>query len=88
MGFPQSVLYETRSIAFSQMTDRVELFQYQRAAGNHGRTSASHQGGGQRWPWIPGVRVPVDTDGDYTFVVDTVGMDEQGLDGSQRPPPW
>jgi hypothetical protein len=81
LGFPQNVLFETRSIAFSQMKDRVvELFQYQRAwreiftDGRALPTNVGAKGGPD--PRYYGYSVG-HWDGDYTFVVDTVGMDDR-----------
>jgi len=81
MGFPQNVLYETRSIAFSQMPDRiVQIFQYQRAwreIFTDGRALPKNVGqkGGPD-PRYYGYSVG-HWDGDTSFVVDTVGMDDR-----------
>jgi hypothetical protein len=81
LGFPQNVLYETRSIAFSKMTDRVvELFQYQRVwreIFTDGRALPQNVGAkGGPDPRYYGYSVG-HWDGDYTFVVDTVGTDDR-----------
>jgi hypothetical protein len=81
LGFPQDVLYETRSIAFSQMKDRiVELFQYQkvwREIFTDGRALPTNVGAkGGPDPRYYGYSVG-HWDGDYTFVVDTVGTDDR-----------
>jgi hypothetical protein len=81
LGFPQNVLFETRSIAFAQMTDRVvELFQYQkvyREIFTDGRALPTNVGAkGGPDPRYYGYSVG-HWDGDYTFVVDTVGTDDQ-----------
>jgi hypothetical protein len=81
LGFPQNVLYETRSMAFSQMPDRiVQIFQYQRAwreiftDGRANPTNVGQKGGPD--PRYYGYSVGHWSD-DHTFVVDTVGMDDQ-----------
>jgi len=81
LGFPQNVLYETRSIAFSQMPDRIiQIFQYQRAwreiftDGRALPTNVGQKGGPD--PRYYGYSVG-HWDGDYAFVVDTAGMDER-----------
>ena len=81
LGFPQNVLFETRSIAFAQMTDRVvELFQYQkvwREIFTDGRALPTNVGAkGGPDPRYYGFSVG-HWDGDYTFVVDTVGTDDR-----------
>ena len=81
LGFPQNVVFETRSIAFSQMKDRVvELFQYEkvwREIFTDGRalpTNVGTKGGPD--PRYYGYSAGHWED-DYTFVVDTVGMDDR-----------
>jgi hypothetical protein len=82
-GFPRNMLFMTRGIAFAQMADRVlELFQFNRVwreIWTDGRALPKNVGGNSadaldpRWygystgHW----------EGDYTFVVDSVGMDER-----------
>jgi hypothetical protein len=84
LGFPRNVFYETRGIDFVQTPRRVlELFQYQRIwreIWTDGRKLPANVGNDApdsvdpRWygysigHW----------DGDYTFVVDTTGIDERG----------
>jgi hypothetical protein len=81
LGFPQDVVFETRSIAFAQMPDRtVQLFQYQkvwREIFTDGRALPSNVGAkGGPDPRYYGYSVG-HWDGDYTFVVDTVGTDDR-----------
>lgn len=81
LGFPQNVLYETRSIAFSQMPDRiVQIFQYQRAwreIFTDGRALPKNVGAkGGPDPRYYGFSVG-HWDEDYAFIVDTVGTDDR-----------
>jgi hypothetical protein len=81
LGFPQNVVFETRSIAFAQMKDRVaELFQYEkvwREIFTDGRALPTNVGAkGGPDPRYYGYSVGHWED-DYTFVVDTVGMDDR-----------
>jgi hypothetical protein len=84
LGFPRDIFYETRGIDFVQTQRRVlELFQYQRIwreIWTDGRKLPVNVGNDKpdsvdpRWygysigHW----------DGDYTFVVETTGVDERG----------
>lgn len=92
LGFPRNMLFMTRGIAFTQMPDRVvQLFQFNRLwreIWTDGRELPKNVGGNSadaldpRWygystgHW----------EGDYTFVVDTVGSDERSwLDNDGHP---
>jgi len=92
LGFPRNMLFMTRGIAFTQMPDRVvQLFQFNRLwreIWTDGRELPKNVGGNSadaldpRWygystgHW----------EGDYTFVVDTVGSDERSwLDNEGHP---
>jgi hypothetical protein len=92
LGFPRNMLFMTRGIAFAQMPGRVlELFQYDRLwreIWTDGRDLPKNVGGTSadapdpRWY---GYSVG-HWDGDYTFVVDTVGTDERSwLDNDGHP---
>jgi hypothetical protein len=83
MGFPRAVFFETRGIEFDPLPNKMlELFQYQkiwREIWMDGRALPKNAGGSElnapdpRWygysigHW----------DGDYTFVTETVGMDDR-----------
>jgi hypothetical protein len=81
LGFPRNVLNETRGMRFAQLPDRmIVLHQYQRVwreVWTDGRqlpkSIDTKDGAPSRWY---GYSVG-HWDGDYTFVVDTVGMDER-----------
>jgi hypothetical protein len=92
LGFPRNALWESRGIAFATMPDKVvELFQYQkvwREIWTDGRalpknidrdtpdSTDSRYYGYSTGHW----------DGDYTFVVDTVGLDDSTwLDNAGHP---
>ena len=92
LGFPRNMLFETRGIAFAQMPGRVlELSQYNRVwreIWTDGRELPKNVGGNSadapdpRWY---GYSVG-HWDGEYTFVVDTVGSDERSwLDNVGHP---
>ena len=81
LGFPRNVLNETRGMRFAQLPDRmIILHQYQRVwreVWMDGRTLPksidTKDGAPSRWY---GYSVG-HWDGDYTFVIDSVGMDER-----------
>jgi hypothetical protein len=81
LGFPRNVLNETRGMRFAQLPDRmIVLHQYQRVwreIWTDGRALPNSidtkDGAPSRWY---GYSVG-HWDGDYTFVVDSVGMDER-----------
>jgi len=83
MGFPRSVLYEIRGMQFvTAPTKMVQLFQYERVwreIWTDGR--ALPKGAGSDATDAPDPRYYGYSvghwDGDYTFVVDTVGMDDR-----------
>jgi hypothetical protein len=92
LGFPRNMLFMTRGIAFAQMPGRVlELFQFNRVwreIWTDGRELPKNVGGNAadapdpRWY---GYSVG-HWEGDYTFVVDTVGSDERSwLDNAGHP---
>jgi len=92
LGFPRSMLFMTRGIAFTQMPGRViEMFQFNRLwreIWTDGRELPKNVGGNSadapdpRWY---GYSVG-HWEGDYTFVVDTVGSDERSwLDNAGHP---
>jgi hypothetical protein len=92
LGFPRSMLFMTRGIAFTQMPGRVvEMFQFNRLwreIWTDGRELPKNVGGKSadapdpRWY---GYSVG-HWEGDYTFVVDTVGSDERSwLDNLGHP---
>lgn len=81
LGFPQNVVFETRSIAFSQMPDRIiQIFQYEkiwREIFTDGRALPTNVGAkGGPDPRYYGFSSGHWAD-DYTWVVDTVGTDER-----------
>jgi hypothetical protein len=81
LGFPRAIMEETRGFAFTQMADRVvELFQYQhvwREIYTDGRALPKNVGAKDGPdPRYYGYSVGHWTD-DSTFVVDTVGLDDQ-----------
>jgi hypothetical protein len=81
LGFPRAIMEETRAFAFTQMADRVvELFQYQhvwREIYTDGRALPTNVGAKDGPdPRYYGYSVGHWTD-DSTFVVDTVGLDDQ-----------
>ena len=82
LGFPRSILYETRSVAFEQVPRRtLELFQYQRVwrdIWTDGRKLPTNVGatkGATSDPRYYGYSVGQWAD-DYTFVVNTTGFNE------------
>jgi len=92
LGFPRNMLYQTRGIAFAQMPGKVlELFLYNklwRDIWTDGRGLPKNVGGNSadapdpRWY---GYSVG-HWEGDYTFVVDTVGSDDRSwLDNYGHP---
>ena len=92
LGFPRNMLFMTRGIAFTQMPGRLlQLFQYDRLwreIWTDGRELPKNVGGNSadspdpRWY---GYSVG-HWEGDYTFVVDTVGSDERSwLDNVGHP---
>jgi len=92
LGFPRNALWESRGIAFAKMPDKVvELFQYEkvwREIWTDGRAlpknvdSALPDSQDSRYY---GYSVG-HWDGDYTFVVDTVGLDDSTwLDNAGHP---
>ena len=92
LGFPRNMLFMTRGIAFAQMPGRMlELFQFNRVwreIWTDGRQLPKDVGGNSadapdpRWY---GYSVG-HWEGDYTFVVDTVGSDERSwLDNVGHP---
>jgi hypothetical protein len=92
LGFPRSMLFMTRGIAFSQMPGRViEMFQFNRVwreIWTDGRQLPKNVGGDSgdapdpRWY---GYSVG-HWEGDYTFVVETVGSDVRSwLDNAGHP---
>ena len=92
LGFPRSMLFMTRGIAFAQMPGRViEMFQFNRAwreIWTDGRELPNNVGGNSadapdpRWYGYSVGR----WEGDFTFVVDSVGSDERSwLDNAGHP---
>jgi hypothetical protein len=92
LGFPRNMLFMTRGIAFAQMSGRVlELFQYDRLwreIWTDGRELPKNVGGSSadapdpRWY---GYSIGHWED-DYTFIVDTAGIDERSwLDNDGHP---
>ena len=92
LGFPRNMLFMTRGIAFAQMPGRVlELFQFNRVwrdIWTDGRQLPKDVGGNSsnapdpRWYGYSIGR----WEGDYTFVVDTVGSDDRSwLDNAGHP---
>jgi hypothetical protein len=92
LGFPRSMLFMTRGIAFSQMPGRViEMFQFNRVwreIWTDGRPLPKSVGGNSsdapdpRWYGYSVGR----WEDDYTFVVDTVGSDDRSwLDNAGHP---
>jgi hypothetical protein len=92
LGFPRSMLFMTRGIAFTQMPGRVvEMFQFNRVwreIWTDGRALPKNVGGNSsdapdpRWY---GYSVG-HWDGDYTFVVDSAGSDDRTwLDNAGHP---
>jgi len=92
LGFPRNMLFMTRGIAFAEMPGRMlELFQFNRVwreIWTDGRQLPKDVGGNSanapdpRWY---GYSVG-HWEGDYTFVVDTVGSDERSwLDNAGHP---
>jgi hypothetical protein len=92
LGFPRNMLFMTKGIAFAQMPGRMlELFQFNRVwreIWTDGRQLPKDVGGNSadapdpRWY---GYSVG-HWEGDYTFVVDTVGSDERSwLDNAGHP---
>ncbi len=90
LGFPRNIINETRGMRFAQLPDRmVILYQYQRVwreIWTDGRALPKSidtpDGSPSRWY---GYSVG-HWEGDYTFVIDTVGMDERTwLDPSGHP---
>ena len=81
LGFPRNILNETRGTRFAQLPDRmVVLYQYQRVwreVWTDGRplpkSVDTNDGAPSRWY---GYSVG-HWDGDYTFVIDSVGMDDR-----------
>ena len=92
LGFPRAMIFMTRGIAFAQLPDRVlQLFQYDktwREIFTDGRPLPANVGGRTKdatdpryWGYSVG-----HWEGDYTFVVDTVGSDERSwLDNVGHP---
>lgn len=83
LGFPRDMLYQTRGIAFTQMPNRtILLTQFNRnwrAIWTDGRELPKNVGGrsaDSKDPQWLGYSVG-HWDGDYTFVVDTVGSDDR-----------
>jgi hypothetical protein len=90
LGFPRNILNETRGMRFAQLPDRmIVLHQYQRVwreiwmdGRELPKSIDTKDGAPSRWY---GYSVG-HWDGDYTFVVDTVGMDERSwLDAAGHP---
>jgi len=90
LGFPRNIINETRGMRFAQLPDRmIILYQYQRAwreVWTDGRALPksidTKDGAPSRWY---GYSVG-HWDGDYSFVIDTVGMDDRSwLDPSGHP---
>ena len=92
LGFPRNALWESRGIAFATMPDKVvELFQYEkvwREIWTDGRAlpkdidnDAADSADSRYYGYAVG-----HWDGDYTFVVDTVGLDaDTWLDNAGHP---
>jgi hypothetical protein len=83
LGFPRDVLFEIRGIKFAQLPkETLELFQYQRTwreIWTDGRALPANVGGtavNAPDPRYYGYSVG-HWDGDYTFVVNTAGLDER-----------
>jgi len=92
LGFPRDMIYQTRGIAFSPMPGRmIQLSQFNRVwrdIWTDGRKLPENVGGRSadapdpRWYGYSAGR----WDGDYTFVVDTVGSDPRSwLDTAGHP---
>ena len=92
LGFPRDMLYQTRGVAFAPMADRMlQLSQFNRVwreIWTDGRELPKNVGGRSadasdpRWYGYSVGR----WDGDYSFVVDTVGSDERSwLDTAGHP---
>jgi hypothetical protein len=90
LGFPRNVINETRGMRFAQLPDRmIVLYQYQRIwreVWTDGRelpkSIDTKDGAPSRWY---GYSVG-HWDGDYTFVIDSIGMDDRSwLDTSGHP---
>ena len=90
LGFPRNIINETRGMRFAQLPDRmIILYQYQRAwreIWTDGRelpkSIDTKDGAPSRWY---GYSVG-HWDGEYTFVIDSVGMDDRTwLDTSGHP---
>ena len=90
LGFPRNVINETRGMRFAQLPDRmIVLHQYQRVwreIWTDGRelpkSIDTKDGAPSRWY---GYSVG-HWDGDYTFVIDSIGMDDRSwLDTSGHP---
>ena len=90
LGFPRNVINETRGMRFAQLPDRmIILYQYQktwREVWTDGRplpeSIDTKDGAPSRWY---GYSVG-HWEGDYTFVIDSVGMDDRSwLDPSGHP---
>jgi len=92
LGFPRNALWESRGIAFAKMPDKVvELFQYEkvwREIWTDGRALPKNVGSdipNSPDPRYYGYSVG-HWDGDYTLVVDTVGLDDSTwLDNAGHP---
>jgi hypothetical protein len=92
LGFPRNALWESRGIAFAKMQDKVvELFQYQkvwreiwtdgRALPKNIDSDLPDSADSRYYGYAVG-----HWDGDYTFVVDTVGLDQDTwLDNAGHP---
>jgi hypothetical protein len=92
LGFPRNALWESRGIAFAKMPDKiVEVFQYQRVwreIWTDGRAlpknidnDAPDSTDSRYYGYSVG-----HWDGDYTFVVDTAGLDQDTwLDNAGHP---
>jgi len=92
LGFPRNMMYQTRGIGFAQMPNRMILVtQFNRgwrAIWTDGRQLPKDLGGtspDSKDPQWYGYSVG-HWDGDYTFVIDTVGSDDRSwLDQSGHP---
>lgn len=89
LGFPRNALWESRGIAFATMPGKIaELFQYQRTwreIFTDGRELPKDVGGNGPDSRYYGYSVG-HWDGDYTLVVDTVGLDDgTWLDNAGHP---
>jgi hypothetical protein len=90
LGFPRNIINETRGMRFAQLPDRlIILYQYQRAwreIWTDGRALPksidTKDGAASRWYGYSAGH----WEGDYTFVIDSVGMDDRSwLDPSGHP---